>query len=253
MNLITLNTWGGRCKDDFVRFLKLYSDRVDIFCLQETYKDAENKEHDQDFLREGILDMEKVLEKIFSNHNIRFDSYSLGFYGLNQIVHKKNHCRFLDPTTILEGIRSSNDNQFREKILQYCEVSVGGKDIVIGNFHGHWKRGFGKGDCGERFLQSRNLINFVNSQACPVILCGDFNLDLDTESVCMIEKETGMRNLIRDYQITDTRTRLYPQSKPSRFADYVFVSPEVEVIDFHVMSDVISDHAPLYLEFDVKK
>lgn len=252
MKIITLNTWGGRGGQDFIRFLKLYSARVDIFCLQETYKDAFGKDPDQDFFREGMHDMEKTFESIFSSHRIRFDPYWFDFYGMNQIVKNGTTCRFFDPVEIVSGLANVNNNQFREKILQYSEVNVNGRDIIVGNFHGLWKEGFGKGDCGERFLQSRRLIDFVNSQACPVILCGDFNLDPEAESMKFFERETGMRNLVTEYGITDTRTRFYPASKPSRFADYIFVSPDIDVLDFKVMPDVISDHAPLYLEFDVK-
>jgi endonuclease/exonuclease/phosphatase family metal-dependent hydrolase len=59
--------------------------------------------------------------------------------------------------------------------------------------------------------------------------------------------EDGMRNLIREYKITSTRTSFYP--KTEKFADYFFVSPEVQVNDFQVLPDEVSDHAPLLLSF----
>jgi nitrate reductase assembly molybdenum cofactor insertion protein NarJ len=37
--------------------------------------------------------------------------------------------------------------------------------------------------------------------------------------------------------------------KPSKSADYLIVSLEVEVVDFKVMKDEVSDHLPLFLEF----
>lgn len=251
MKIITLNTWGGRGGQDFVRFLKLYADKIDVFCLQETYKDAKGKETEQIFFQEGILDMNNVFEQIFTEHHVRFDPYWGDFFGMNQIVHSNNTCRFFEPKEIVSGLKNTKHNETREKIAQYTEVCASGKNIVVANFHGLWKKGFGKGDCGERFLQSQRLIEFVNSQACPVVLCGDFNLDPEAESMKFFERETGMRNLVIEYGITDTRTRFYPASKPSRFADYVFVSPDINVLDFKVMPDVISDHAPLYLEFGI--
>ena len=59
-----------------------------------------------------------------------------------------------------------------------------------------------------------------------------------------------MRNLIRENNITSTRTELY--EKELRMADYIFVSPEVTVKDFKVLPDVVSDHSPLYMEFEIK-
>jgi endonuclease/exonuclease/phosphatase family metal-dependent hydrolase len=62
----------------------------------------------------------------------------------------------------------------------------------------------------------------------------------------MIARELGCRDLIKEYGITSTRTSLYP--KPNKFADYVFVSKGIEIVDFKILSDEISDHTPLELE-----
>lgn len=56
-----------------------------------------------------------------------------------------------------------------------------------------------------------------------------------------------MVDLIKEYNITDTRTSFY--EKTERYADYVFTSPDVEVEKFSVMGDQVSDHAPLLLDF----
>ena len=57
------------------------------------------------------------------------------------------------------------------------------------------------------------------------------------------------RNLVSEFNITSTRTPLYDKAEP--YADYVFVSSGVEVNVFSVLDAVVSDHAPLYLEFSV--
>ena len=78
------------------------------------------------------------------------------------------------------------------------------------------------------------------------ILVGDFNLLPDTKSLKILEK--GMRNLIKEFKIKDTRGELY--EKELRFADYALVSSDVMVLDFKVLNEKISDHLPLYLEFE---
>ena len=55
-----------------------------------------------------------------------------------------------------------------------------------------------------------------------------------------------MRNLIKEYGITSTRTSFY--EKENKFADHAFVSSDIEVVDFKVLPDEVSDHAALYLE-----
>ena len=65
------------------------------------------------------------------------------------------------------------------------------------------------------------------------------------------EKNSGenlpMKNLILEHKITSTRTSFY--TKDIKFADFIFVDNKVEVIDFKVLPDEVSDHNPIYLEF----
>ncbi len=77
------------------------------------------------------------------------------------------------------------------------------------------------------------------------MLCGDFNLLPDSESLLMVER-IGLRNLIREYGITSTRTSLYP--KDGRYADYAFISEGIQLKSFKVLPDEVSDHAPLLIE-----
>ena len=65
----------------------------------------------------------------------------------------------------------------------------------------------------------------------------------------MLEEE-GLRNLIAEHGVTSTRTTLYPRAES--FADYVLVSAGVDVLEFRVLPDEVSDHAPLLLEFAVR-
>ena len=77
---------------------------------------------------------------------------------------------------------------------------------------------------------------------------GDFNLRPDTESVRMLEA-AGLRNLVREYGIETTRTSLYDHRDKEPHANYAFVSAGIEVRDFRVLPDEVSDHAPLFLDF----
>ena len=104
----------------------------------------------------------------------------------------------------------------------------------------------GKEDNPDRLQQSANIVRFIRTLKTPIIFCGDFNLLPDSESIKILE-DAGLKNLIREYGVTSTRTSFY--KKPGKFADYAFVSKEVIVKDFKVLPDEVSDHAPLLIEF----
>ena len=118
--------------------------------------------------------------------------------------------------------------------------------LPIFNFHGLWN-GQGKTDTEDRLRQSENIINFLKTLSGEIILCGDFNLRPDTESIKIFE-DFGLKNLIKDYNIKSTRTSFY--EKEEKFADYIFVSAGVRVMEFKVLPEEISDHAALYLDFE---
>jgi endonuclease/exonuclease/phosphatase family metal-dependent hydrolase len=71
----------------------------------------------------------------------------------------------------------------------------------------------------------------------------------DTKSLTKFD-ELGLSNLIKKHGVTSTRTRHY--SKPEKFADYIFVTNDIGVRDFRVLPEEVSDHAPLYVEFNIK-
>jgi len=68
----------------------------------------------------------------------------------------------------------------------------------------------------------------------------------DTESMAILE--TSMRNLIKENWVDSTRSHLHKGE--TKFADYVMVSPGVKIERFEVMQDTVSDHLPLFLEFN---
>jgi endonuclease/exonuclease/phosphatase family metal-dependent hydrolase len=57
-----------------------------------------------------------------------------------------------------------------------------------------------------------------------------------------------MKNLIREHNILSTRSSIY--TKEDKFADYIFTDPSVHVNQFSVLKDEVSDHLPLYIDFE---
>jgi endonuclease/exonuclease/phosphatase family metal-dependent hydrolase len=139
-----------------------------------------------------------------------------------------------------------NDKDYARNI-QFLEMKAKDKNFLIHNFHGMWTKE-GKVDTPQRIQQAKNVANHLKKQNLPQIICGDFNSRPDTESMEIIES-VGLRNLVIEHGVTDTRTKFY--KKEERFADYILVSRGIQVNDFKVLPDEVSDHAPLYLDFAI--
>jgi endonuclease/exonuclease/phosphatase (EEP) superfamily protein YafD len=63
---------------------------------------------------------------------------------------------------------------------------MGDTPVTVVNFHGLWN-GKGKTDTPDRIAQSQNILRFLEGVDGEIILCGDFNLLPDTESLRMFE------------------------------------------------------------------
>jgi exonuclease III len=243
MKIISLNIWGGKIHEKLLSFLKKH-DEIDVFCLQEVDYKAEGKEI---IFNENKFDIYGDIEKVLPDYNGYFRPHLKDYYGL-AIFAKKNLNILEEGEHFVHKHKnyiSTDHIGFHAKNVQYIKIMLNQKNITTMNFHGLWN-GKGKTDTEDRLNQSRKIKKIVDSIGGEKILCGDFNLRPDTESIKILED--GMKNLIKEYKINSTRTSLY--TKPERFADYIFVSDNVKVNNFEVMSDEISDHSPLFLDFE---
>lgn len=254
MKLITLNTWGGRAgKEKLLSFLDKHKNEVDIFCLQEIWEESYG---DLSGVKVGGLEFNESnvmvhglqeISQLLSDFVPYFRPHHGDHYGLLMMV-KKNISVEVEGEVFVhqyKGFVPDGDIGGHARNIQFITTDFGGSKLTIINFHGLWN-GKGKTDTEDRINQSNKIKDFIKTLQGEVVLCGDFNLNPETESVKIIEN-IGLKNLVKDYKVETTRTSYY--TKPEKFADYIFVSNNIEVKDFKVLPDEVSDHAALYLEF----
>ena len=254
MKIISLNTRGGRAgKEGLLSFFKKHKD-ADVFCLQEIWS-APYKHLEGRYAGGKILNHEETMiygvqeiSGLLSGHSKYFRPHLLDGYGLMMLVNK--NLKITEEGEVFvykeKGYIPDGDIGNHARNIQYITTVMNGRPVTIINFHGLWN-GKGKGDTEDRIRQSKNILQFTAKIKGDYIVCGDFNLLPDTESIRLFESH-GLRNLIKEYGITSTRTSFY--TKPEKHADYIFVTKGIEVEDFRVLSDKVSDHAPLFLDFD---
>lgn len=266
-SLISLNTWGARVYYAYQYFLHTTRQSTDIYCFQEMHDCI----HKMDQNDEGTLPWQlqytntvlNPTNHTFANrmttrksfHQIRFGcSIASGIMRIDYRTKPKLHIRQESSEFILGLMNEPIGNHDSDPVLLQRTVFVtdSGNEFSVFNFHGYHEPGIGKGDTPERLLQSKKLINILSQIQHPWILCGDFNLDLKTVSIKMLES-LHCRNLIQEYGIATTRTIHYPEEKRRLYpyADYMFTKG-IQVDSFSVDAACeASDHAPLFLTFSV--
>ena len=266
LNVMSINAWGGKEWHALGEYL-VKSD-CDVICLQEVFS-APFLASKTDWTSNNFeLALFTQVARSLPDHIGFFSPTSdrMGINYLGEFVDNStevNQCSIGTAIFIRKGLkvdavgdlfvygnRNSRVNgisQYAPKALQYAVVVKDNRKYNIFNFHGLWNGG-GKKDCPERLQQSINIKSFLENFNKRKILCGDFNLDPETESVKILENSGKMLNLISKFGITSTRTRLYrSHGTGSLYADYFFVSPDILVEDFKVDPAEVSDHSPLVL------
>ena len=250
VKLISLNIWGGNIHGPLLEFITKHKD-TDIFCFQEILNGT-----DSSTTKKIIQNAPNATGTIYSQiqgilpmHSGYFapaqDQSGLGIF-IKKGINVKNHGDIF--VFRKKDAMENNDPATVGKNLQYLEFAKDQKPVIIVNFHGLWIRK-GKEDSNDRISQSEKIKAFLDSKLGAKILVGDFNLKPNTKSLAILESK--MRNLVKEYKVASTRSsKFYDWYKfGDTFADYILVSNDLEILDFKVLQDQVSDHLPLYLEF----
>jgi exonuclease III len=252
MKLITLNLWGGVVFEPLIEFIKRHSSAIDIFCFQEMlFGDNPKltpvaKARENLFYEISLLLPEFVAYKHISSTK-HFESEPIEFAGGQTIfVRKGIKVKDNGGFRCYDELPRNNDGGGRiTGNFQWIDLEVDNGTLIIANLHGLWQKDTKKLDTPERLIQSKKIKDFLATKNGKQIICGDFNLMPDGESIAILEQ--GMTNLVKEYNIQSTRSKFY-QNGP-RFADYILASSDIKVIDFKVFPDDVSDHLPLMLDF----
>lgn len=227
MKIISLNVSYGEIADELYDFVKSQISDTDILCFQEM-TGGNTSTIINDFLKPNF-------QIVSSAKEIEDGKYA-------QLNCVKNEFEVTDEEVLFQRRDDLG-------IVNVTRAKNEGNDMVVVNVHGISQPGE-KLDNPNRLKQSKGIINYLADKSGQKIIVGDFNLMPETESIRMFEK-AGYRNLIKEYDITNTRNHYvwdrYPDT-PQYYSDYAFVPSDVKVKNFEVLPDEVSDHQPLLLE-----
>ncbi len=240
MNILSLNCWGGRLKEALTAFISSRQD-IDVFCLQEVFS-ADDPRSAQGYRPDYDFKLYNDIAALLPGHT--------GYFGENETDSLWELAIFVRKGIAIESsgslpiCRLPDDHP---RHLQYVTIRTDTTLLTVAHLHGAWIRG-SKLDTPERLRQSETILGFLKNLQGDIALLGDFNLMPHTESIHLLE--VRFRNLISEYNIRTTRNK-YCTKTADLFADYAFVSEGIDVDNFSVLSDEVSDHAPLLLSINL--
>lgn len=260
-----LNGWGGKLHDRLLPYLK--SNTPDVLCLQEvvhspqtnkdwlTYRDGDHiLPQRANFFRDVSLALPDHLalfcpaaQGVLWDDEVQVPSQ----WGLATFVRRTYPMTeqvqgFVHKTYSPFGYGSHprSRNAHGIKLFDY----KGNRSVAILHMHG-LRDLKGKMDTPERIIQAQNLVSLTNvltRERDPLIVCGDFNVEPDSETFAILA-EAGLKDLVTTQTTRGTRTSYYKKS--NKHADYMLVNEYVNVKQFEVVySPEVSDHCPLVLE-----
>ena len=224
MKIVFLNVWGSCMQKSLVDYLKQQASDTDIFCFQEA---TDNMKH---ACAAALSDYREISDyKYISEHE-----------NFPQSIFVRKNIAILSSGTLM-------DHDMDRGLAVYAKVIVEGSELYICNAHGK-SRPVEKQDDAGRLAFSQGLINFFGDKDVPVVIGGDFNLLPETESIKMFERN-GYRDLIKGFAIDTTRNHLVWDRYPVKmhYSDYAFLNNKVQLVDFNVPKNEVSDHLPLVL------
>jgi endonuclease/exonuclease/phosphatase family metal-dependent hydrolase len=264
---MSLNAWGGRLYDRLVRWLPEAG--ADVLCLQEVTRTPGAPEPWLDYLDGGLRLPQRAnlfadLCAALPGHEGIFCPSARGDlvgadgapqrsdWGLASFVRRG--------LLVLGQVQGFVHGDFRPDgfgphprprnahVLRLWDDRLGAA-VTVAQMHG-LRDPAGKGDTPARAAQAEAFVTAIAQLARPgerLVACGDFNLLPGSASFAALRARLGLSDLVTGRGHRDTRTSFYP--KDGRLADYLLVSPEVEVRRFEVVAaPEVSDHRALLLE-----
>jgi endonuclease/exonuclease/phosphatase family metal-dependent hydrolase len=266
LKLLSLNCWAGRLFPSIRDYI--LSENADVICLQEVLR-SDTTEAQWVTYRDGHLEYQqranlfKDMRAALPDHDAFFCTSMRGELSADT---RPIWAEFGLATFVRRGLPVLGQamdfihGQYRHDgwgphprprnahVVRIYDPGAG-QPVTIAHLHG--LRGEdGKHDTPERLAQAHALVALINRIWRPnekLIVCGDFNLMPESVTFDMFHS-LGLTDLVTANAVTSTRTSYY--SKPERYADYIVVSPQVDVSSFEVIREPeVSDHCPLLLEF----
>ena len=137
------------------------------------------------------------------------------------------------------------------RTILHLKLLIDGKDISFINAHLAWAKT--SNEEPHQTKQGEIFLKYLQTVPTSFILTGDFNLNPQQPTIQKFNQLA--RNLTSEYHVTNTLNPRTHRAKslfpPGVAVDYIYVSRDLEVKNFAVVEEDISDHLGLTVEIDI--
>ena len=244
MKILQLNVWTGRINGALLDFIKSHD--FDVICMQEAvWGDGYQKE-----LENFFATADQIKDASGLKYDSRSSNWGMKIFAEDNIMEQGN--LILSKDEILEErietvhnqygiVRDAQDFYEHAYTLQVAKLKSG---VTIVNHHGYWKpTPLGNDTTVEVMKRVAGIVCGLNG---PVVMCGDLNIVHEAPAMRELD---FLRDLTHEYHIDNTLSGLKFNGKVA--CDHILVNEDVEVQDFRVLNNIVSDHKPLLVEIDI--
>lgn len=130
---------------------------------------------------------------------------------------------------------------------QFVTLTIGDTNVLLVNHHAYWEN-TPTGSAASVASMQHVVDKLRTYSNVPIIVAGDMNLNPDTAGMHLYDGL--LENLTASHGITSTLSVLGKVQDVA--CDHILVNELVQVVDFHVVDELVSDHKALVLEFDIR-
>lgn len=265
LQIMCLNGWGGKLHAELLAYVALAA--PEILCLQEVVHSPDSEKdwltyRDGDHILEQRANFFRDVCQVLPDHVATFcpaargvlwdgDQPIASHWGLATFVHKSLPVIGQAQDFVHKDYSPSGYGEHpRSRSAHGVRVYDYASERAISVTHMQGLRDLnGKMDTPARALQAQKLLdlsNRVSASGDVSVICGDFNVTPDSETLTLL-RDAGMTELVTRRGFKTTRNSRY--KKHEKFADYMCINCEDAVKDFQVVQDPeVSDHCPLVLK-----
>lgn len=249
LTFVQLNFWEGRCYYPIINFLK--REKPHIFAVQELLSGPESiapvSMTQEDLLSQGFFNQVSEGKTVFglARKKGSFDQRCATFctdkatiIATHQIDLYRNPQDDSDAAKRLDEYRG---------LLHTVVELDNGKRVHILNHHGYLVI---EGRINNPIADHnfKKIADYIATLDGAVIFSGDFNVYKESPTLSHL-KAVGMKNLNDVYNIEFARNEL--AWKVDECVSHVFINDHIVVQDYYIAPDLVSDHQPMVLHFNI--